>query len=210
MGGKFQTATVFDHAMQRKKNQSLSGKWMAPRDQAKKLLAVSRNVASLRATRISTKIPMGPHPQPQLVSGLLLQTFLLHLHTPPTNHGGSDPEPRPETTPYFSIFTRSLQTHFVSDRFLPVLELRPSWKPEMESGFRRERVWKWICSAETCWVCWEIGCRLCCCCHCFELCLLWFPCFCWISYCCFSSFAHSWGDISSRFFFDCCVNLLHM
>ncbi|KAG6595643.1 Carboxyl-terminal-processing peptidase 3, chloroplastic, partial [Cucurbita argyrosperma subsp. sororia] len=74
----------FVHAMQRKKiNLFQANEWRA-RDQAKKLLAVTRKRSEPQSPRVSTNIPMWPHPQPQLVSGLFFKpSFFAFTPHPP-------------------------------------------------------------------------------------------------------------------------------
>lgn len=72
-----------------KKSKSFWAKWVAPRDDAKTLLTLSRNVVDVTATRVFPQdSQMGPHrwnpnkpPPPKTI--LLLQNSFLHLHTHP-------------------------------------------------------------------------------------------------------------------------------
>lgn len=128
-----------------KKSKSFWAKWVAPRDDAKTLLTLSRNVVDVTATRVFPQdSQMGPHrwnpnkpPQNDSPSSKLLSP---PSHPSQTNNGGSSSDPRLQNTPFFSIFTRSPHTHFVFDPFVPVFELRPPWKAEMEGPRRRQRV----------------------------------------------------------------------
>lgn len=170
---------------------------MAPRKNAKALTQRSGH----QIHKNWKKIPMGPSPSESQQTSNAIPSKLPPLSLPhPPENGGSAPEPRFQTNSLLPICGPFLHTHFVSDRFLPDFEFRPPGKAGVEGG--EVGVWRWICPSEIDWVCWEMFCGFCCCCHGLEFCLVWFSSSCWISHRRLPCFSCPWGELVS-FVFGC-------